>query len=59
MKKTKLQVDALRVESFATGQLNAVRGTVRGNEGFVSTIIDPSDRSVIDSCMFNTCNGCR
>lgn len=61
MKKLRLELDALRVESFGTGA-GAAGGTVNGHE-FGTTepvIIDTTgDTSRIDSCYFNTCyEGC-
>jgi hypothetical protein len=54
MKKLRLEVDALRVESFGTGAASA-GGTVVAHYGPV-VITDPeTDRSRIDSCYFNTC----
>jgi len=92
MKKMKLEIDALRVEGFATHAAQGARGTVRGNAVAVpvcdtnaadcdpltcgpsciggctsnggayaladTAIIDPSDRSFIDTCWINTCAGC-
>jgi hypothetical protein len=44
MKKMKLRVDALSVESFATGQDADARGTVRGRDGctYVDTCLCPT-----------------
>lgn len=59
MKKLRLELDSLRVESFGTGAGSA-GGTVNGHifdnaAGTGQSIIDDSDRSRIDSCYFNTC----
>lgn len=58
MKKLRLEVDALRVESFDAGTASA-GGTVNGHFDNVAgpvIVTDPAtDRSRIDSCYFNTC----
>ncbi|HEX5869897.1 MAG TPA: hypothetical protein VFY65_05770 [Longimicrobium sp.] len=61
MKKLRLDVDALRVESFGTGTVSA-GGTVNAHIGGIAPetgpviITDPvTDRSRVDSCYFNTC----
>ena len=54
----KLEFASLRVESFATGDVGAARGTMRGNDALASTIADPGDPSIVQSCLFDTCNGC-
>ena len=45
MKKLTLDADALRVESFATQDVDARRGTVRGHDDTVET----------ENCSINTC----
>ena len=62
MKKLRLEVDALRVESFGTGTASA-GGTVIAHFDRVAgpvIITDPeTDRSRADSCYYNTCyHGC-
>ncbi len=62
MKKLRLQVDALRVESFGTGTA-AVGGTVNAHfdraGGPVLLTDAETDPSRVDSCYYNTCyNGC-
>lgn len=48
MRKLVLHLDALRVESFATGSLSAARGTVRGH-----------DTRITEWCNSRSCpNGC-
>ncbi len=58
MKKLRLDVDALRVESFGTGAASG-GGTVNAHlaPGTGPVIVtDPeTDRSRVDSCYFNTC----
>ncbi|HYW14134.1 MAG TPA: hypothetical protein VE871_19370 [Longimicrobium sp.] len=58
MKKLRMEIDALRVESFGTGTGSA-GGTVNGHFDNVADpviVTDPAtDRSRIDSCYFNTC----
>jgi hypothetical protein len=55
MKKLRLDVDSLRVESFGAGAGSA-GGTVNAFSGEVAIITDPeTDRSFVDSCYFNTC----
>jgi hypothetical protein len=64
MKKMKLELDALCVESFATATADAKRGTVRGND--VAAATDPvlvgsdwcTDQSYQETCIFYTCGGC-
>jgi hypothetical protein len=65
MKKLRLDVDALRVESFGTGTASA-GGTVNAHLDQIAPgvgpvpITDPqTDTSRVDSCYFNTCyHGC-
>ncbi|HYW14135.1 MAG TPA: hypothetical protein VE871_19375 [Longimicrobium sp.] len=63
MKKLRLEVDALRVESFGTGTAS-VGGTVNAHFDRIATgpkpITDPHlDTSRVDSCYYNTCyHGC-
>ncbi len=58
MKKLRLAVDALRVESFGTGTA-APGGTVNAHFDKVTgpvLVTDPeTDRSRVDSCYYNTC----
>ena len=61
MKKLRLEVDALRVESFGTGTA-AAGGTVNAHIDQIAPatgpviITDPdTDPSRVDSCYFNTC----
>lgn len=61
MKKLRLELDALRVESFGTGTASG-RGTVNAHGGIapetgpVVIVTDPDlDTSRRDSCYFNTC----
>jgi hypothetical protein len=57
MKKLSLKVDALQVESFATLDVDARRGTVRGHDDTVET-----EHCTIDTCLLGTCltiKGCR
>jgi hypothetical protein len=57
MKKLRLNVENLKVESFGTGAA-AAGGTVVGHFQNVTAPIDDTsggDRSRIDSCYFNTC----
>jgi hypothetical protein len=58
MKKLRLNIESLRVESFGTGSA-AAGGTVVGHfDQAVTLPIDDTiggDRSRIDSCYFNTC----
>lgn len=62
MKKLRLEVDSLHVESFGTGAASA-GGTVNAHGGKIGgTVIltDPeTDPSRVDSCYYNTCSdGC-
>ena len=50
MKKLSLNVDALQVESFATHDVDARRGTVRGHDDTVET-----EHCTIDTCLLGTC----
>ena len=57
MKKLALNVDTLQVESFATQDVDARRGTVRGHDDTVET-----ENCTIDTCLLGTCltiKGCR
>lgn len=55
MRKLKLQVDALEVESFDTHTARGAPGTVRGREEAEAAITVP----VTPQCTVNTCtNGC-
>ena len=61
MKKLRLEVDALRVESFGTGAASE-GGTVNAHLDRIAPgtgpviITDPdTDTSRVDSCYFNTC----
>lgn len=55
MKKLRLEVDALRVESFGTGT-ESRGGTVNAHFAPIAPVTDPDlDTSRIDSCYFNTC----
>ena len=63
MKKLKLEIDTLRVESFATDAAQGARGTVRGNEvaGALQPATTPTiqtDPSYEQTCIFYTCGGC-
>lgn len=67
MKKLRLAIDALCVESFDTAAAGAdAHGTVRGNQEEVLRP-DPGtggsgdircDTSYIETCIFYTCGGC-
>jgi hypothetical protein len=65
MKKLRLDVDALRVESFGTGTASG-SGTVNAHVAGIAPgtgpviLTDPdTDPSRVDSCYFNTCyHGC-
>lgn len=50
MKKLTLNIDALRVQSFPTGETAAQFGTVEGFAGPKNTGIDDTDCSAIDAC---------
>ena len=50
MKKLALELDALRVESFATHEVDARRGTVRGHDDTVET-----EWCSIETCLLTTC----
>ncbi|HEX2078950.1 MAG TPA: hypothetical protein VHG08_14605 [Longimicrobium sp.] len=52
MKKLMLDPDALRVESFATQEMDARRGTVRGHDDTVETENCSIDQS---TCILRTC----
>jgi len=66
MKKLKLEMDALRVESFHAASAGRGHGTVRGNAAGigddqlehtpVNTIV--TDESYQQTCIFYTCGGC-
>jgi hypothetical protein len=66
MKKMKLRLEALRVESFATATSADARGTVHGNDAMQGS--DPiivgsanelcTDQSYVETCIFYTCGGC-
>ena len=65
MKKLMLDPDALRVETFATDELTAGRGTVAGAAAWraTGTAKPDCDDSGIESCDYswcgdNTCNTC-
>jgi hypothetical protein len=50
MKKLALDVDTLRVESFATHDVQSARGTVRGHDDTMET-----EHCSIDTCLLGTC----
>lgn len=50
MKKLALNVDTLRVESFATQEAASGRGTVRGHDDTMET-----EHCSIDTCLLTTC----
>jgi hypothetical protein len=52
MKKLTLNVESLRVESFATQEVDARRGTVRGHDDTVETENCTIDQS---TCILRTC----
>jgi hypothetical protein len=52
MKKLMLDVDTLRVESFATQDVDARRGTVRGHDDTMETENCTID---YDTCLLATC----
>ncbi|HYR10670.1 MAG TPA: hypothetical protein VEQ60_23030 [Longimicrobium sp.] len=59
MKKLALNVDTLRVESFATQETASGRGTVRGHDDTMETENCTID---YDTCLLATCltiKGCR
>lgn len=65
MKKMKLQLEALRVESFSTARAGDARGTVRahGASGTEPIVVGSAnelctDRSYVETCIFYTCGGC-
>ena len=63
MTRLKLDVDALRVESFHAAGAVRGRGTVRGNgaaEALGSRTVDTlvTDDSYAQTCIFYTCGGC-
>ena len=59
MKKLKLEIDALAVESFDTHAMLGGEGTVRGLESYPNGCFPPSDSvdPAIDSCAYATCAG--
>jgi len=67
MSKLKLEIDALRVESFETAAALGSRGTVLGaqvaaihEDGWEDPIqpVTTDDPSFIQTCWFYTCGGC-
>ncbi|HSU13181.1 hypothetical protein [Longimicrobium sp.] len=70
MKKMRLQMDELRVESFTTGSPRVERGTVQGHDSGApgdARIQDPVDGSAnelctspsyLETCILYTCGGC-
>lgn len=70
MPKLKLEIDALRVESFGTDQADAVRGTVAGHNEPPYTescggTCDATCVSCVNTCLntcqdtcYDTCNTC-
>jgi hypothetical protein len=59
MKKLRLEIDALRVESFGTGTASE-GGTVNAHFDRIAPVTQPVtdpdlDTSRVDSCYFNTC----
>jgi hypothetical protein len=50
MKKLALEMEALRVESFTTQDVDARRGTVRGHDDTMET-----EHCSIDTCLLGTC----
>lgn len=50
MKKLQLDVESLRVESFATQEARSARGTVRGHDDTMET-----EDCSIDTCLLGTC----
>jgi hypothetical protein len=59
MKKLRLDLGALRVESFATRAGGEGRGTVQGHESYPNQCFPPSGslEPEIDTCAYNTCAG--
>ncbi|HEU0052713.1 MAG TPA: hypothetical protein VFQ39_06035 [Longimicrobium sp.] len=59
MKKLKLEMDALRVESFDTRAEDGGGGTVRGLASYPEACDPPSDSQdpAIGTCGWNTCAG--
>jgi hypothetical protein len=59
MKKLKLEIDALAVESFDTFVAPDGEGTVRGLESYPNGCFPPSGSvdPAIDSCAYATCAG--
>ncbi|WP_420130141.1 hypothetical protein [Longimicrobium sp.] len=51
MKKLALDVDTLRVESFATQEVQPARGTVRGHDDTVET----ENCTLVRTCLITTC----
>jgi hypothetical protein len=51
MRKLALNVDALRVESFATQEMASGRGTVRGHDDTVET----ENCTLVRTCLITTC----
>jgi hypothetical protein len=51
MRKLALNVDALRVESFATQEARPARGTVRGHDDTVET----ENCTFVNTCLITTC----
>ena len=64
MKKLKLELDALRVESFHAADAGRGHGTVRGNaaggagDGIAATDPIVTNESYLQTCIFYTCGGC-
>lgn len=54
MKKLRLEIDALRVESFGTGAASG-GGTVNAHFDQIAPATDLDDTSRVDSCYFDTC----
>ena len=60
MKKLKLKMDELRVETFSTGEAHAGRGTVQGHYGTTHTEAGDTCTDYTcagDTCGEYTCNG--
>jgi len=51
MKKLRLEVDDLRIDSFAVDEAEAARGTVAGHN-------EPAYTASCDGSCVNTCNSC-